>query len=371
MKFAISRKMIQKIILGVLLTVSSSLFSQTLEEIRFNEVVHDFGRIKEESNDVVHVFEFKNVSNHKIVITKVETSCGCTTPEWSRDSIVPGGTGYVKAFYNPEGKKGNFQKYMYVHINRPDYFTTLTIRGDVVPRPKPDYAKSTFKLDYGNLAFSENMANFGVVLNTEVKERTIHVFNYNDYPINIMSIGEKPDFIEVYLKDSTIKAGDSINIVIRVIGKKMVKMGDDFNRISFVTDDLAFPEKSLFVMSRLKQDFTKLSKKELKNAPKISLSKGPAINLGSHQVGSKFKESVTLTNTGKSDLIVYKVAPNCSCITVNKSTFVIKPGETFTLVFTYDTLNQIVAEHSKNVNLICNDPSNSEFNFNFKIKITN
>ena len=148
-------------------------------------------------------------------------------------------------------------------------------------------------------------------------------------------------------------------------------MGDDFNRISFVTDDLAFPEKSLFVMSRLKQDFSKLSKKERKNAPKLKLSQGPNINLGDRPLGSKFKENVVLTNTGNTDLIVYKVAPTCSCITVNKSTFTIKPGESYTLVFTYDTINQIVAEHSKHVNLICNDPNNSEFNFTFKIKITN
>ena len=371
MKFAIDNTMVQKIFLGLLLAFSSSLFSQTLDEIQFSEVVHDFGRIKEESNEVVHVFQFKNVSKRKIVITKVETSCGCTTPEWSKDTVLPGGTGYVKAFYNPEGKKGNFQKYMYVHINRPDYFTTLTIRGDVVPRPRPEYAKTTFKLDYGNLAFSENMANFGVVLSSEVKEKTIHVFNYNEYPIAILSIGEKPDFIEVFVKDSIINAGDSINIVIRVTGNKMVKMGDDFNRISFVTDDLAFPEKSLFVMSRLKQDFSKLSKKERKNAPKLKLSQGPNINLGDRPLGSKFKENVVLTNTGNTDLIVYKVAPTCSCITVNKSTFTIKPGESYTLVFTYDTINQIVAEHSKHVNLICNDPNNSEFNFTFKIKITN
>jgi len=370
MKFAINDTMIQKIFLSILLFTSSSLFSQTLDEIQFNELVHDFGRIKEESNESVHVFQFKNVSKRNIVITKVETSCGCTTPEWSKDTVLPGGTGYIKAFYNPEGKKGNFQKYMYVHINRPDYFTTLTIRGDVVPRPRPDYAKSTFKLDYGNLAFSENMANFGVVLSSEVKERTIHVFNYNEYPIAILSIAEKPDFIEVFLKDSIIKAGDSINILIRVKGNKMVKMGDDFNRISFLTDDLAFPEKSLFVMSRLKQDFSQLTKKELKNAPKLKLSQGPIIHLGEHPIGSKFSEPVVLTNSGKTDLIVYKVAPTCSCITVNKNAFTIKPGESYTLLFTYDTINQMVAEHTKHVNLICNDPTNSDFNFSFKIKIT-
>ncbi|MDI1233852.1 MAG: DUF1573 domain-containing protein [bacterium] len=371
MKFAINKKMIQKIFLSILLAFTSSIFSQTLDELQFNELVHDFGRIKEESNESVHVFQFKNVSKRKIVITKVETSCGCTTPDWSKDTILPGGMGYVKAFYNPEGKKGNFQKYMYVHINRPDYFTTLTIRGDVIPRPRPDYAKSTFKLDYGNLAFSENMANFGVVLSTEVKEKTIHVFNYNEYPINIMSIGDKPDFIEIILKDSTIKAGDSINIVIRVIGNKILKMGDDFSRISLITDDPAFPEKSLFVMSRLKEDYSNLSKKDLKNAPKIKLSNGPNINLGSHPVGSKFTESVTISNTGKKDLIVYKIAPTCSCITVNKRSFTLKPGESITLVFTYDTINQMVAEHSKNVSVICNDPTNSEFNFNFRIKVTN
>ncbi len=371
MKFVINKMMIQKVLLSVFVTISATMQSQTLEEIKFNEIAHDFGKINEQSDEVMHLFQFKNVSKNNVFITKVETSCGCTTPEWIKDTIKPGAFGWVKAFYNTEGKSGEFQKYLYVHINRPDYFTTLIIRGSVIPRPKPDYEKSKFKLEYGNLAFSENMANFGVVMNTEVKEKVIHVFNYNDYPIHILSIDEKPDFADAILKDSVIEAGDSIDIILRVTGNKMIDIGDSYNRIAFETDDPAFPIKNLYVMTRLKEDFSKLTKKELKNAPKLKLSKGPTIELGKHAVGSKFTEKVIITNTGKTDLIIRKVTPNCSCIKVNKSSFVIKPGATFELIFTYDTINQIVAEHSKHVSLICNDPSSPEINFTFLINITN
>ncbi len=369
MKFVFNKKMVQKIGFILCCLINQSLFGQVLDDLKFDDIVHDFGKVHEADLEVSHMFKFQNISTTALVITKVETSCGCTTPTWSKDTIPPGGIGFVRAIFSTEGKSGDFQKYLYVYVNRPDYFATLSIKGNVIPRPMPNYEKQTFKLNYGNLAFSDNVANFGMILNTEVKEKTIRIFNYNDYPIHILAIDEKPDFIEVILRDSIIKAGDSTTITLKAIGEKITAVGDAYNRISIQTDDEAFPQKFLFVMTKMKENFTNYSKKQLKNAPKLKLSRGPRIDLGSKHLGSKFTESVTISNTGKSDLVIRKLAPSCSCITVSKNSFVIKPGESANVTFTYDTVNQAVASHSKLVNLICNDPTNPEFNFTFLVKI--
>ena len=58
-------------------------------QIQFEEVKYDFGSIKQ--GDVVdHTFKFKNVGTQPLVISNIGVSCGCTTPDWTKDPIMPG-----------------------------------------------------------------------------------------------------------------------------------------------------------------------------------------------------------------------------------------------------------------------------------------
>ena len=60
---------------------------------------HDFGDITQ--GDVVErVFKFTNTGNQPLIITNITTSCGCTTPVWPRDPIMPGGKGEIKVGFN-------------------------------------------------------------------------------------------------------------------------------------------------------------------------------------------------------------------------------------------------------------------------------
>jgi hypothetical protein len=64
---------------------------------------HDFGDIFQ--GDVVeHTFKFTNTGNQPLLITNIQTSCGCTTPTWPRDPIMPGGKGELKVGFNSAGK---------------------------------------------------------------------------------------------------------------------------------------------------------------------------------------------------------------------------------------------------------------------------
>jgi hypothetical protein len=64
---------------------------------------HDFGDIYQ--GDIVeHTFKFTNTGNQPLLITNIQTSCGCTTPQWPRDPIMPGGKGELKVGFNSAGK---------------------------------------------------------------------------------------------------------------------------------------------------------------------------------------------------------------------------------------------------------------------------
>ncbi len=90
---------------------------------------HDFGKIKQ-GVPVTHEFKFTNNGKVTMVITNVAPSCGCTTPDWTREPIAPGGQGFIKATYNA-ASPGAFNKSVTVTSNIENGFVQLFIKGEV------------------------------------------------------------------------------------------------------------------------------------------------------------------------------------------------------------------------------------------------
>ena len=94
-----------------------SLFSQS-SKIVFENSEHDFGEIQEKGGKVSYKFSFKNDGDEPLLILSVKPSCGCTTPNWSKNPIKPGEEGFIIAQYNPKGRPGVFRKSLYVVTNQ-------------------------------------------------------------------------------------------------------------------------------------------------------------------------------------------------------------------------------------------------------------
>ncbi len=54
---------------------------------------HDFGKFKEEAGRQTFDFIVTNTGTEPLMIQNVVASCGCTTPEWTRQPIPAGGKG--------------------------------------------------------------------------------------------------------------------------------------------------------------------------------------------------------------------------------------------------------------------------------------
>jgi hypothetical protein len=93
----------------------------------------DFGKIKQ-GTPVTHEFKFTNTGKVPMIITNVAASCGCTTPDWSKDPIAPGGKGFIKATYNA-ASVGAFNKAVTVTANIPNGTVQLFIKGEVSQTP--------------------------------------------------------------------------------------------------------------------------------------------------------------------------------------------------------------------------------------------
>jgi hypothetical protein len=74
-----------------------------------------------------------NKSNTPIVLENVLASCGCTTPEWSKEPIAPGATTLIKVGYNAAAE-GAFNKNVTVQIAG-GQVQTINITGNVYRTP--------------------------------------------------------------------------------------------------------------------------------------------------------------------------------------------------------------------------------------------
>lgn len=111
----------------------TALFSQQ-PTMEFKKTVHNFGTIKEEAGDVTTRFVFKNGGDKPLIIRRVAASCGCTTPGYTREPILPGKSGEITAKYSTLKRPGSFNKTIRVYTNVLDTVYVLTIRGNVTPK---------------------------------------------------------------------------------------------------------------------------------------------------------------------------------------------------------------------------------------------
>lgn len=96
----------------------------------FDSDVYDFGTIKE-GEVIDHTFKFKNEGKEPVILAQVSASCGCTTPSYTVDPILPGKEGEIKVSFNSAGQPGVQQKIITVSSNAENAVTTVQLKGTV------------------------------------------------------------------------------------------------------------------------------------------------------------------------------------------------------------------------------------------------
>lgn len=100
--------------------------------LKFEATEYDFGKIPQ-GKPVTHIFTFTNAGTTPLTLTNVHASCGCTTPEWNKDTIPPGGSSQIKVGYNAAAE-GSFVKPVSIIYNG-NQSSQLIIKGEVWKTP--------------------------------------------------------------------------------------------------------------------------------------------------------------------------------------------------------------------------------------------
>ena len=101
--------------------------------ISFEETEYNFGTVIQ-GEKVSHKFMFTNKGDGNLVISNVKPSCGCTSPQWTREPVKPGEKGYIELTFDSSNKKGIQNKNVRISANTIPNEYVLYIRCDVATK---------------------------------------------------------------------------------------------------------------------------------------------------------------------------------------------------------------------------------------------
>ena len=120
-------------------------------DFSFTEESYDFGHVPK-GTPVTHEFTFANTGKEPIVINNVQASCGCTTPKWPKDPILPGKASTIQVQYNA-AHPGGFNKSVTITSNAKSNPKVLYIKGvvdDQTDQTTPDKQPSMLSAPNNN-----------------------------------------------------------------------------------------------------------------------------------------------------------------------------------------------------------------------------
>ena len=110
---------------------SASQTSDKQAAITFDKKEHDFGTVLQ-GEVVTYSFHFTNTGNAPLLISSVNSSCGCTVGDYPREPIAPGKGGVIKATYDSKSHYGMQNRSLTVMANTMPAKTILHIKAKVM-----------------------------------------------------------------------------------------------------------------------------------------------------------------------------------------------------------------------------------------------
>jgi len=120
------------VLLTFVLGVSVASFAQSKPaEFKFEKETHDFGKIPT-TKPVSVEFKFTNAGDEPLIISKVETTCGCTVPTYTKTPLKKGEAGVINVTYTPTSAALPFSKSITITSNAKTSTKVLYIKGETV-----------------------------------------------------------------------------------------------------------------------------------------------------------------------------------------------------------------------------------------------
>ena len=274
--------------------------------IKFDTTTFNFGKIYEDSGTVSCAFNFFNTGNDNLILSNVKTDNSCISTEWSKEAVKSGKKGLIKVIYNPKGRIGEFSKTITVLSNASEIIKILIVRGEVISLKKS--YQERFPSKNGNLRFNNYNIMFYGMTNYIIKTDTIKIYNEWNSPMTL-NISDVPLHLSFKIEPELLESGKEGAIIITYDATKQTNFGRISELLKLQTNDSLFSEKIIVVFADISEDFSKLTPKDLEDAPKIFFPKD-TIDFGDIKPIDSLKYSFEFKNEGKNDLIIHNLTPS-------------------------------------------------------------
>ncbi|MDR2971274.1 MAG: DUF1573 domain-containing protein [Bacteroidales bacterium] len=353
----------------VLFLSALSLFAQPA--IQFESTTIDFGNVKEEGGKVSGKFEFTNTGDQDLLLSSVKPGCGCTAADYTKTAIAPGQKGFIIATYDPFNRPGSFNKNIKVTTNEPKFKEgangspyMIYIKGNVEKRPPSKYETAGYKNGIGNIRIKDNNLKFDL-FSTESQSSNFLVMNFSEKestfePVNL------PNYIT--LEKTTLKPGEEKELSLTYNAAKRGEIGVFKDVVNIQTQDSIEPRITLFVESAIKEDFSKLTPKQLQDAPKAFLD-SLNIDFGKIDKNTNPTRQIQLYNKGKNPLIIRQLKSSTSVFSIASDITEIPKDGFSTLTITLSTRNRRGVQNAT-IEIVTNDPANPLLILNCKSDIS-
>lgn len=326
-------------------------------EVDFNEKVHDFGTIAENGGSVSCEFTLTNNTASPLVISKVKASCGCTTPDWTKEPIEPGKAGTIKVTYNPLRRPGLFSKTVTVYTSQSSSPYILKIKGEVLK--ENDYKEykvsqdptSAYPVSFGKFLMKTKEVHFDQLNTNTSKTMNVEIYNNSDAGQITPKAEKLPKYIKVAFSPQTIPAKGKGVMELTFDGAAAKEYGIVNGEVEILVEKGV--KGSVLYTARVIDDFEKWTATEKANAGKIYVN---VARLDFNNVANENSKVIKISNSGKNPLSIKNIQSSSPLVTVSKTHFTIKPGEIADLKVNIED-KKIQSSLTTTLTIVSDDPS--------------
>ena len=324
--------------------------------LRWLETSHNFGAFQEQMGLTSCRFQAVNEGADSVSVLQARATCGCTKPTYTSGAIAPGDTLTVNVSYDPSGRPGKFSKQVRVETNEGKY--SLTIKGTVIGAPAT--LATRYPIEVGQMRISNSMTPFGQALKGRVLSAVVNIYNPTDHDV-IPDVDSLPRYVRASFRPEVIRPGEMGTLSLTAYTEECDDYGVITDSFVIIPDSRTAPHDRMAVATTIivNEDFSQLTPEQRERGACATLSVGNALDFGNLTAADGIKEkTVTITNTGKSPLIIRRYFTADEAVTLHLNKNKIKPGKSAKLKVTVDCSKLHAPDPLKaRITIISNSPS--------------
>jgi len=232
-------------ILFILLMITSFCCSQVVgPKISTQQTQFDFGKISAKEK-VFHDFYVMNNGGDSLVIRDVRASCGCTVAKPEKSVLTPGETTKITVSFDPSGRRGHQQKYVYVSSNdKNSPELRFSFAADIEEENLAGKgAGPKIQLDFAS-------HDFGEIPEGKIVDWTVNFKNVGQNVLEIQDVRTSCGCTAAVVSGKSIKPGESGSLKIEFDSTN--KSGKISKTVSILSNDQENPDQTIVITANIK-----------------------------------------------------------------------------------------------------------------------